>query len=352
MFESIKLPLDKKKGIESLIKQAKEGKITREDRTSAKLIVYEAFKPIMDSKNINRKAYLENTKLENQLRMSYLSIMLNYAKHEDIYKTELPELYNKNLGFSIDVSYFTDLLRDINQDWVMMHDNIKENTREQQRLAKLSQLSYTSFIKAKPSTRKKFVRVSHDHNRTEDIKVYTNLQGYIEEKEHITIEEFLDSPELREKYRKEYHTLQDSIKSSPRAEFATAEEAIKRTVGQWKSQVLMEGLISEESKEKFMQKYDITTFAQMSEQDANDLYAQSSQNHQKQIMQQQQLQQKQIEELNRKNTAFQDQINEQYNNFFSSYIAETKANAPSNQELEDMFQESSKKTAQAKGTKK
>ena len=57
MFESIKTVIDKENGALSLVKQSKLGIINsyNQERLSAKLYVYEAFKSILQANNISKK---------------------------------------------------------------------------------------------------------------------------------------------------------------------------------------------------------------------------------------------------------------------------------------------------------
>lgn len=201
MFDNIKAMLDKENGAISLIQQSKTGKMNLygKERLSAKLYVYEAFKPILDANNISKKDYLANMKQENNFRQIYINVMSNYLKGKESYQHVLPELYESGQGINVDA--FTRLLQNINEQWLQMQKDIKENTAEPEIMQELKdKISYSVFAKGTPEQRSRFLQIARDRNRTEDKKVYQQLQGYIEEKEGVDRVTYLDSPELRGKY--------------------------------------------------------------------------------------------------------------------------------------------------------
>lgn len=332
MFDNIKAMLDKENGAISLIQQSKTGKMNLygKERLSAKLYVYEAFKPILDINNISKKDYLASTKQEKSTRKVYLTVMSAYLKEKGKYQQVLPELYES--GHDIDVDKFTSLLQQVNEQWLEMQKNIEENKDEPEIMQELrTRIPYLDFAKATPEQRDRLLQIARDRNRTEDKKVYQQLEPYIEAKEDVTREEYLDSPELRGKYRKEYQKLRQQLEEKPILPVATPEENISYTVNNWFLIASNKRLVSEESRSQFISQYSITDFAHLSMQETRELYNQSNQEFQEKVQKDQDDTRKAMENLDKRNRETQDAINQIYNDFFAREISKTV------QEYEDMM---------------
>ena len=332
MFDNIKAMLDKENGAISLIKQSKTGKMNLygKERLSAKLYVYEAFKPILDANNISKKDYLANMKQEQSMREAYLKIMSSYLKGKESYQQFLPELYESGQGVNVDA--FTRLLQNINEQWLEMQKNIEENKDEPEIMQELrTGVTYVTFTKATPEQRSRFLQIARDRNRTEDKKVYQQLQGYIEEKEGVDRVTYLDSPELRGKYRKEYQKLREYLEQNPKLEAGTLGENITYTVNNWNLILSNKKLVSDDARRDFISRYSITEFAHLSIQEANNLYNQSNQEFQNKVQKDQDDTRKAMENLDKRNRETQDAINQIYNDFFAREIIKTT------QEYEDMM---------------
>ena len=332
MFENIKAMLDKENGAIALIQQAKTGKINlyEKERLSTKLYVYEAFKPILDANNISKKDYLVNVKQEKEMREAYLKIISTYLKEKENYQHVLPELYESR--HDIDVAKFTSLLQQVNEQWLEMQKNIEENKDEPEIMQELrTKVSYLTFAKATPEQRSIFVEIAKDRNRTEDKKVYQQLQEYIEEKEGVDRPAYLASSELREKYRKEYQKLKEYLEQNPKLKASTLEENIAYTVNNWNLILSNKKLVSDNARRDFISRYSIIDFAHLSIQETNNLYNQSNQEFQKKIQKDQDDMKKTLEDLDKRNRESQDAINQMYNDFFTREISKTM------QEYEDMM---------------
>ena len=332
MFDNIKAMLDKENGAISLIQQSKTGKmnIYGKERLSAKLYVYEAFKPILDANNISKKDYLASTKQEKSTRKVYLTVMSAYLKEKGKYQQVLPELYES--GHDIDVDKFTSLLQQVNEQWLEMQKNIEENKDEPEIMQELrTRIPYLGFAKATPEQRDRLLQIARDRNRTEDKKVYQQLQEYIEEKEGVDRETYLASSELRGKYRKEYQKLREYLEQNPKLEVGTLEENITYTVNNWNLILSNKKLVSDDARRDFISRYSITEFAHLSIQEANNLYNQSNQEFQNKVQKDQDDTRKAMENLDKRNRETQDAINQIYNDFFAREIIKTT------QEYEDMM---------------
>lgn len=320
MLESLKVLFDKENGAVSLVKQSKEGRMNPygRERLSAKLYVYEAFKPIIEANGISKKEYLSSGKTEQKYRKIYLSVMSTYLKERKIYETLLPELYAS--GHGIDVQAFTTLLQQSNSQWLEMQKNMEENKQEAEVMQELKEkVSYLSFLTASPEQRKKLLAISHDHNRTQDKQVFQQLQEYIEEKEDVDKSEYLDSPELREKYRKEYKQVAEFLEQNPRLVGGTVEENINYVVDRWHLIAMNKNLVSRDCKREFMDKYSIVDFAHLSKQEVDDLYQQTNEEFDRMIQGEQQ----RINNFYRNLNDERAETEEYLNAFFARQIAQT-----------------------------
>lgn len=341
MFENIKAMLDKENGAISLIKQSKTGKMNLygKERLSAKLYVYEAFKPILDANNISKKDYLANLKQEQSMREAYLKIMSNYLKGKESYQQFLPELYESGQGVNVDA--FTRLLQNINEQWLQMQKDIKENTAEPEIMQELKdKISYSVFAKGTPEQRSRLLQIARDRNRTEDKKVYQQLEPYIEAKEDVTREEYLDSPELRGKYRKEYQKLRQQLEEKPILPVATPEENISYTVNNWFLIASNKRLVSEESRSQFISQYSITDFAHLSMQETRELYNQSNQEINDKIRKDQEATRRSLESMQASHRQSQATMNQIYNDFFADQVIETEKAYQEMLEMEGMLSNS------------
>lgn len=325
MFENIKAMLDKENGAISLIQQSKTGKMNLygKERLSAKLYVYEAFKPILDANNISKKDYLANMKQENNFRQIYINVMSNYLKGKESYQHVLPELYESGQGINVDA--FTRLLQNINEQWLQMQKDIKENTAEPEIMQELKdKISYSVFAKGTPEQRSRFLQIARDRNRTEDKKVYQQLQGYIEEKEGVDRVTYLDSPELRGKYRKEYQKLREYLEQNPKLEAGTLEENITYTVNNWNLILSNKKLVSDDARRDFISRYSITDFAHLSMQETRELYNQSNQEVNDKIREDQEATRRSLESMQASHRQSQATMNQIYNDFFADQVIETE----------------------------
>lgn len=324
MFENIKAMLDKENGAISLVKQSKTGKINsyNKERMSAKLYVYEAFKPILEANNISKKDYLANKEQENSYREAYINIMSTYLTEKESYQHVLPELYESGQG--VNVEAFTKLLQQINEQWLQLQKDIKENPDEPEIMQELKdRITHSSFAKETPEQRSRLLQIARDRNRTEDKKVYQQLESYIAEKEGVTREEYLDSPELRGKYRKEYQKLRQQLEGNPILLSAPPEENISYTVNNWFLIASNKRLISEESRSQFISQYSITDFAHLSMEETRDLYNQSNQEFQDKVRREQDATRKRLAEMEANHKQRQATTDQIYNDFFARQILET-----------------------------
>ena len=187
-----------------------------------------------------------------------------------------------------------------------MQKNIEENKDEPEIMQELrTKVSYLTFAKATPEQRSIFVEIAKDRNRTEDKKVYQQLQEYIEAKEGV------DRPAY--------------LKAS------TLEENITYTVNNWNLILSNKTLVSDNARRDFISRYSIIDFAHLSIQETNNLYNQSNQEFQKKIQKDQDDMKKTLEDLDKRNRESQDAINQMYNDFFTREISKTM------QEYEDMM---------------
>lgn len=341
MFENIKAMLDKENGAISLIKQSKTGKMNLygKERLSAKLYVYEAFKPILDANNISKKDYLANLKQEQSMREAYLKIMSNYLKGKESYQHVLPELYESGQGVNVDA--FTRLLQNINEQWLEMQKNIEENKDEPEIMQELrTGVTYVTFTKATPEQRSRFLQIARDRNRTEDKKVYQQLQGYIEEKEGVDRVTYLDSPELRGKYRKEYQKLREYLEQNPKLEAGTLEENITYTVNNWNLILSNKKLVSDDARRDFISRYSITDFAHLSMQETRELYNQSNQEVNDKIREDQEATRRSLESMQASHRQSQATMNQIYNDFFADQVIETEKAYQAMLEMEGMLSNS------------
>lgn len=341
MFENIKAMLDKENGAISLIQQSKTGKMNLygKERLSAKLYVYEAFKPILDANNISKKDYLANMKQENNFRQIYINVMSNYLKGKESYQHVLPELYESGQGINVDA--FTRLLQNINEQWLQMQKDIKENTAEPEIMQELKdKISYSVFAKGTPEQRSRFLQIARDRNRTEDKKVYQQLQGYIEEKEGVDRVTYLDSPELRGKYRKEYQKLREYLEQNPKLEAGTLEENITYTVNNWNLILSNKKLVSDDARRDFISRYSITDFAHLSMQETRELYNQSNQEVNDKIREDQEATRRSLESMQASHRQSQATMNQIYNDFFADQVIETEKAYQAMLEMEGMLSNS------------
>lgn len=336
MFESIKTVIDKENGALSLVKQSKLGIInsSNQERLSAKLYVYEAFKSILQANNISKKDYLANIKQESSFRQGYISIMSIYLKNKDSYQSIFPELYESKAGINVDA--FTKLLQQINEEWLQIQKEIKENTVELQTMKKLKdKVSYSTFVTITEEQRRKLLQIAKDRNRTEDVKVYQQLQKYITEKEKITKEDYLNRPEIREKYREEHQKLRQELGERPKLRASTLEENMSYIINNWYLIAVNKSFVSEESRNQFISQYNIVDFAHLSIKEMEDLYYECDKELHESIKKRQEEILK-WEETSRQNQAVTDQI---YNDFIARYVTETAEAYRKIKEREEMLSE-------------
>ena len=98
-----------------------------------------------------------------------------------------------------------------------------------------------------------------NEDRKIDTKVFEQLKLYISSKESVDLDKFLNSPELRKKYRVEYQELCEYLKQNPKKRSDSLELNIKYCDIAWYA--FFDTLTSiEERRKKVINQYSITQY--------------------------------------------------------------------------------------------
>ncbi len=109
-----------------------------------------------------------------------------------------------------------------------------------------------------------------NEDRKIDTKVFEQLKLYISSKESVDLDKFLNSPELRKKYRVEYQELCEYLKQNPKKRSDSLELNIKYCDIAWYA--FFDTLTSiEERRKKVINQYSITEFSKLSHQELYDI---------------------------------------------------------------------------------
>lgn len=209
-----------------LLRLAKTGRMnaTRNDLDMVNRYVYKAYKPILERKKITKEEFLTHSVQAAAYREQYAYFVHDMLK---LHPTEILDTSGK-----LSVTATTDAISASNKDWIELQDALKQNNEEPEVKRKIqTQVSYRNYVTLSEEDRKRFIRIARDKNRTADKAVFQALESYITQQEGVYQSEYLDTPELRDKYRSVYQELKAELEKEEtqgKMSFETSDDAIKR----------------------------------------------------------------------------------------------------------------------------
>lgn len=210
----------------SLLRLAKTGRMTasRKDKDIVDRFVYKAYKPILDRKHVTKDDFLSHSAQAAAYREQYAIFIRNML---GAHHTEILDANDK-----LDVIATTNALLASNNDWIALQDSLQQNNEEPEVKRKIqTQVPYTTYVVLSEEDRKRLIRIARDKNRTADKAVFQALESYITQQEGVYQGDYLDNPELRDKYRGVYQELKAELEKEEtqgKMSFETGDEAIKR----------------------------------------------------------------------------------------------------------------------------
>lgn len=291
--------------------------------------VYEAFQPILEEDGLTKKDFLNNNKVKRNYRTAYINLLYTTRRNPQNFIQEYPNLFSED--GTVNIREFTTMTNDISKKWIEFKNNIKENPSKEQYLDRLrEEVTYGGFFATNSKMRSLLMTASRDQNRAEDRNTFKSLEAYITKKESVDYQQFMDSPELRELYRKKYLTIKAELqqKENPaRNSYETADEAIQRISQKWTSIATVSEDISKGVYERFVTSYPIETFSQLTPLEIDNLDNQTlklMQRFREQKNQQIRAEKmKEIDQLQQSSQKFRDDLDDMFRQPVTTRVGET-----------------------------
>lgn len=255
-------------GALALKNMAKTGKMKKHslETEMADRYIYEAYKPYLEKQGISKKDFFNNPQIISECRAKYLQTLNKVNANKDLLYKNHPIIFSSTNDVNID--QFTGFLQEVNQDWLEFQKRLKENLSTDKFIENLrNQVTYTGFLAAETSLRKRMLLAARDQNRDQAIAIFNCLKDYIMITEEVDYQTYIDNSELRGLYKKKYLGLKEQLeetKNKAKLSDETIDTALQRISKKWSTGAKDAKAISELAYEQFAVNYPIEKFATLS----------------------------------------------------------------------------------------
>lgn len=255
-------------GALALKNMAKTGKMKKNslETEMADRYIYEAYKPYLEKQGISKKDFFNNQQIISECRVKYLQTLNKVNTNKDLLYKNHPTIFSSRNDVNIDS--FTDFLQEVNQDWLEFQKRLKENLSTDKFIENLrDKVTYTGFLAAETSLRKRMLLAARDQNRDQAIAIFNCLKDYIMITEEVDYQTYIDNSELRGLYKKKYLGLKEQLEQTEnkaKLPHETIDNALQRISKKWNTGAKDAKAISDLTYEQFAVNYPIEKFATLS----------------------------------------------------------------------------------------